>query len=117
MTGQVIPCTDKHPSKIRNSADKAKLISANDKSGFTFRGRFADKQQALSVGYEISQKAHNALKWLIAKQGYKNGDQVILTWETKRLKAANPVLGSQQLMTQYTCLLYTSIARTRVTLL
>jgi CRISPR-associated protein, csd1 family len=102
VTGQVIPCTDKHPSKIRNSADKAKLISANDKSGFTFRGRFADKQQALSVGYEISQKAHNALKWLIAKQGYKNGDQVILTWETKRLKAANPVLGSQQLMTQYT---------------
>ena len=100
VTGQVIPCVDKHPSKIRHAADKAKLISANDETGFTFRGRFEDKRQALSVGYETSQKAHNALKWLIARQGYKDKsqEQVILAWETKRLKVVNPVLGIRELM-------------------
>lgn len=82
-SGEVIPSSEKHPSKIRNSADKAKLISGNDTSGFTFRGRFSDKNQAVSVGYEISQKAHNALKWLIDKQGYRNYDEVIVAWGTQ----------------------------------
>lgn len=68
-TGEILPCTYKHPSKIRNAGDKAKLISANDESGFTYRGRFSDKEEALSVSYDFSQKMHNALKWLIARQG------------------------------------------------
>lgn len=83
VKGQKIPCSEKHPAKVRNTGDKAKLISANDASGFTYRGRFADKNQVVSVGYETSQKAHNALRWLIDKQGYKNGDQVIVAWGTK----------------------------------
>ncbi len=29
-----------HPAKIRNAGDGAKLISSNDTSGFTYRGRF-----------------------------------------------------------------------------
>jgi CRISPR-associated protein Csd1 len=82
VKGQEVPCSEKHPAKVRNTADKAKLISANDESGFTYRGRFSDKSQAVSIGYETSQKAHNALRWLIEKQGYKNGDQVILAWGT-----------------------------------
>jgi len=82
-SGQEMSCSEKHPAKIRNAADKAKLISGNDTSGFTYRGRFSDKGQAVNVGYETSQKAHNALKWLIDKQGYKNYDQVIVTWGTK----------------------------------
>lgn len=68
-TGEILPITYKHPSKIRNAGDKAKLISANDESGFTYRGRFSDKEEALSVSYDFSQKMHNALKWLIARQG------------------------------------------------
>jgi CRISPR-associated protein Csd1 len=83
VKGREISCSQKHPAKVRNTADKAKLISANDESGFTYRGRFADKSQVLSVGYETSQKAHNALRWLIDKQGYKNGDQVVIVWGTK----------------------------------
>ena len=47
----------------------AKIISANDNSGFTYRGRFTTKEQALEVGYEASQKAHNALRWLAAGGG------------------------------------------------
>lgn len=70
VSGKMEACSDKHPSKIRNSADKAKLISGNDESGFTYRGRFTSKEQAVSVGYEVSQKAHNVLRWLIQKQGY-----------------------------------------------
>ena len=73
-------CTDKHPAKLRQGKDKAKLISMNDSNGFTYRGRFVSKKEAISVGYETSQKIHNALRWLIQKQAYKYDGQTILTW-------------------------------------
>lgn len=79
-TGKNTPCTYKHPSKIRNAGDKAKLISSNDESGFSYRGRFDSKEQALSVGYDFSQKMHNALKWLIEKQGIAIGPMTVLVW-------------------------------------
>ena len=84
VSGQVAACSEKHPSKIRNSGDKAKLISGNDESGFTYRGRFASKNQAVSVGYVVSQKAHNALKWLIQKQGYTRDGSAVVCWMTNR---------------------------------
>lgn len=79
-TGKMESCTYKHPSKIRNAGDKAKLISTNDENGFTYRGRFASKEQAISVSYDFSQKMHNALKWLIEKQGIAIGSMELLTW-------------------------------------
>ena len=81
-TGKNLPCTYKHPSKIRNAGDKAKLISSNDESGFTYRGRFNSKEQALSVSYDFSQKLHNALKWLIDKQGISIGPMTVVVWES-----------------------------------
>ena len=71
-----------HSKRIRHAGDGAKLISANDSSGFTFRGRFTDDtgMQASGVGYEVTQKAHNALRWLIQRQAYRQGDQVIVCW-------------------------------------
>lgn len=83
-SGKIESCSDKHPSKIRNSADKAKLISGNDESGFTYRGRFTSKEQAVSVSYEASQKAHNALRWLIQKQGYTRDESAIVCWMINR---------------------------------
>ncbi len=83
-SGKIESCSDKHPSKIRNSADKAKLISGNDESGFTYRGRFVSKEQAVTVGYDTSQKAHNALRWLIHKQGYTRDESAIVCWMTNR---------------------------------
>lgn len=80
-TGEEVICSDKHPWKIRNSGDKAKLISGNDESGFTYRGRFLNKEQAVSIGFETSQKAHNALRWLLQKQGYHRDDAAIVVWE------------------------------------
>jgi len=79
-SGEYVSSTYKHPSKIRNSGDKAKIISANDESGFTYRGRFADKEQAVSVGYEYSQKIHNALRWLREKQGKNIDSLTVIVW-------------------------------------
>lgn len=84
VSGEIGACSEKHPSKIRNSGDKAKLISGNDKDGFTYRGRFASKDQAVSVGYVVSQKAHNALKWLIQKQGYTRDGSAVVCWMSNR---------------------------------
>lgn len=81
VSGQMEKCAAKHPNKIRNSGDKAKLISGNDKAGFTFRGRFFTKDEAATVGYVASQKAHNALRWLIARQGYKKDGCAIVIWK------------------------------------
>ncbi len=82
VTGMEVMAADQHPAKIRNDGDKAKLISANDTSGFTFRGRFLSAEQACGVGFEVTQKAHNVLRWLINRQGYRRGDQAIVAWAT-----------------------------------
>lgn len=85
ISGQTTPLAIQHPAKIRNAADKAKLISSNDKDGFTFRGRFTDAEgfQACSIGYIASQKAHNALRWLIARQGFRTSSQAIVAWSVE----------------------------------
>lgn len=80
-TGRVTVCSSKHNAKIRNTADKAKLISSNDSSGFTYRGRFSDSSQVASIGYETSQKALHTLRWLVENQGFHCGEQVVVAWE------------------------------------
>ena len=89
VTGKESLVTFKHANKIRNSGDKAKLISANDKSGFTFRGRFTNSKQVASISYEASQKAHNALKWLINRQGKSIDNRVFLVWGIDDLQIPN----------------------------
>lgn len=83
VTGENSPIYIKHPAKIRNTADKAKLISSNNEKSFVFKGRFLNAEEAATIGYETTQKAHNALRWLIAKQGYKNGSNAIVSWCTR----------------------------------
>nr|WP_295971214.1 type I-C CRISPR-associated protein Cas8c/Csd1 [uncultured Bacillus sp.] len=85
VTGEVLPSTNKHANKIRNPADKAKLISANDTSGFTFRGRFNKSNEVASVSYAVSQEAHNALKWLINRQAKIIDQRVFLVWGNDEL--------------------------------
>lgn len=80
VNGDDVPLASLHPAKLRNAGDKAKLISSNDSSGFTYRGRFTEAEQACGVGYEISHKAHSALRQLIARQGYHNDSQVFVSW-------------------------------------
>lgn len=100
VTGDIhAPLTANHPKRIRHAGDGAKLISANDSSGFTFRGRFTDDtgQQACGVSYEVTQKAHNALRWLIQRQAYRNGDQVIVTWSVAGKPVPDPFKDSLSL--------------------
>lgn len=71
---------DSHPAKLRHDADKAKLISSNDSTGFTFRGKFLTAEQAAGVSFEVTQKAHSTLQWLIRRQAFRSGDQVFISW-------------------------------------
>lgn len=86
-----LPLATKHPKAIYNMAANAKLISANDTSGFTFRGIFDSAAEAYGVSYEATQKAHNALKWLIANQSFARESKVILCWETAYTKNVLPL--------------------------
>lgn len=82
LTGQYAERTVKHPKKIRNEADGTKLFSSNDNDGFTYRGRFTTDTEAFAIGSEASQKIHNALKWIIRKQGYTQDGLCVVTWES-----------------------------------
>lgn len=82
-TGKETYCTYKHPSKILNEGDKGKLFSANDEAGYSYRGRFLDKEQAVSIGYEFSQKMHNGLKWLRKRQGISIGSMTVIAWDSE----------------------------------
>lgn len=85
LTGNIEAVSYLHSKKIRNEGDGAKLISANDSQNFTYRGRFASKEEAFAIGHESSQKVHNALKWIIRKQGKTFDTLVIVTWESNLL--------------------------------
>lgn len=95
-----------HPAKLRHTGDKAKLVSANDMSGFTFRGRFTDTKisiaangsQSVGIGLEVTQKAHNALRWLISRQGYRNADQVYVTWAVSGKNIPDPLTSSWEML-------------------
>jgi CRISPR-associated protein Csd1 len=81
VTGGETALAEQHPAKLRHGGDKAKLISSNDSTGYTYRGRFIKDDEVVGVGFVATQKAHNALRWLIARQGYRSGDQVFVAWE------------------------------------
>lgn len=81
-TGKQVFCTYKHPKYILRPGDGGKLFSTNDETGYSYRGRFLNKEQTVSIGYEFSQKMHNALKWLIARQGVPIGSLVLLAWDS-----------------------------------
>ena len=91
VTGKELLGAEQHPAKLRNDGDKAKLISSNDTSGFTFRGRFTNADHACGIGFEVTQKAHNALRWLISRQGYRNGDQAIVAWAISGAEIPDPL--------------------------
>lgn len=80
-----------HPKGITATKYEAKLISANDRSGLTYRGRFSKSWQASTVGYTASQKAHSALQWVTADQGVVHGGRTFVCWNPKGLKVQHAV--------------------------
>lgn len=98
VTGDNRSLAEQHPAKLRHGADKAKFISSNDTSGYTFRGRFINADQACGVGFEVTQKAHNALRWLIARQAYRNGDQAVVAWAVSGKSPPDPLANTFDLL-------------------
>ena len=104
VTGKEVFLADLHPAKIRNDGDKAKLISSgkstsskgkitiDDGCGFTFLGRFTYPDQAATVGFETTQKAHSALRWLISRQGYVKDDLAVVAWAVSGKKVPQPTV-------------------------
>ncbi|MEN6312686.1 MAG: type I-C CRISPR-associated protein Cas8c/Csd1 [Clostridiaceae bacterium] len=88
LSGEITRVSALHPKKIRYDGDGTKLISANDDENFSYRGRFNTKDkktgfnEALSIGYKTSQKVHNALKWIIRRQGYTRYGVCVVAWES-----------------------------------
>lgn len=97
VTGKEIPYIKKHPKKIINTLANAKLISGNDTSGLTFRGRFDRSDQAVSIGYNTSQKAHNALRWIVDNRSFRNDEQVIIAWGTGGETVPIPIADSDDI--------------------
>ncbi len=98
MCGCEVRATQKHPKGIRKGGDNAKLISSNDTKGYTFRGRFHSSEEAASLGYESSQKAHNALRWLIKRQGSSIADElVVVAWATGGQSVPKPVVSTLEM--------------------
>ena len=81
---------NQHPKKIINICANAKLVSANDTSGFTYRGRFQTDAQAMTMSYEASQKIHSALHWLSANQGIAIGGRTFLCWNPQGIEIPKP---------------------------
>ena len=114
ITGASDPGNPKHPTTqyprmIRTDGDGAKLISSNDTSGFTYRGRFTDEQQVCDIDVVVAQGAHNALRWLIARQGkvffVKNRSKLeprlgFVAWAVSGAKVPDPLADSDWLLSE-----------------
>ena len=97
VTGEAQNIAIAHPKKISNTVANAKLISANDTTNFTFRGRFDSANESLSMGYESSQKAHQFLTFLVENRGMVCKEQVILSFSVGSVEQdAPPPLGEEQ---------------------
>lgn len=102
VTGETSPIKTKHPKGINPSANGAKLISCNDETNYTYRGRFTEKTQAYAISEQASHKAHAMLKYLIATQGYKCGTQAVVAWSIEDGKAqADPFASTFALLGLY----------------
>lgn len=93
VTGEFAPTAHQHAKGIVALYGNAKLISANDSDGFTYRGRFTDESQVVTISYMASHKAHNALRWLIANQGTQGifGGRTFLCWNPQGIRTGSPI--------------------------
>lgn len=87
--GEERTISENHPKGIIAANYGAKLVSANDNQGYTYKGRFQNAEQAYSLSYEASQKIHSALTWLAKTQGAYVGTKdkrMFLCWSPNSKK-------------------------------
>lgn len=93
VSGENTVQAKQHLKGISAKSGNAKLVSSNDTSNFTYRGRFTKADEALTIGYIASQKAHNALKWIISNQANQDdiiGDRTFVCWNPRGKKLPKP---------------------------
>lgn len=90
LTGEITGTTSQHLKGAFALKGNAKIISSNDSSNFTYRGRFLEPEDAATVGYIASQKAHNTLKWLISNQGTIQGGRAFVCWNPQGKAVYDP---------------------------
>lgn len=90
VSGEITTPAQLHLKGVVSFARNAKLISSNDATNFTYKGRFSDDSEALTVGFISSQKAHNALKWVVSNDGFRYGNRMFVCWNPKGKKTKNP---------------------------
>ncbi len=83
LSGEIASPAGMYPKGIVPAHGNAKLISSNDTRGFTYRGRFLKDWQVATVSDTASQKAHCALRWLVANQGVAFGPRTFLCWSPR----------------------------------
>lgn len=97
VTGKKAPLATNHPKRIRYGGDGAKLISVNGKCAFTFLGKFTDASQVCGVSQDVTQKAHSALRWLIARQGMVDNGLAVVAWAVSGKPVPSPCAGTDWL--------------------
>lgn len=104
ISGETAVTAKQHPKGIISNYGNAKLISSNDTSGFTYRGRFMDESQAETISYRASQKAHNALRWIASEQGVSliYGGRIFLCWNPQGKPLLHPGRPGPKLKKQQT---------------
>lgn len=90
ISGKDTVPAEQHLKGVFSFNGNAKLISANDKTNFTYRGRFRTSDEALTIGYEASQKAHNALKWIVSNYGKTYGGRAFVCWSPEGDSVPDP---------------------------
>ncbi len=96
-TGEILKITTTHPRGFLNGEHGAKLISSNDDTNYTFRGKFTDNSkgdvlQAANISELYSDKAHAALEWLLKRQGYNSDGLGIVAWAATDEKVVQPLV-------------------------
>lgn len=80
VTGEKRKPLDNHP-KVQGNA---KLISAKDAGyPFQYKGRFSEDRSAAIISEYASIRAHNTLKWLLEKQGFRKYGLNIVAWNVQ----------------------------------
>ena len=96
IKGKMLTLTDKHMKGVVPKHSTAKMISANknknDKENFVYRGRFINSIEACTISFEASQKAHNALKWIVENDGVNGGDRTFVVWNPHGKEMPKPVI-------------------------
>lgn len=91
LTGKTDQLAKQHLGGVVSNYGKAKIISASDeKYNYTYRGKFETPEEALTVSYTSSQKAHNALKWIISNDSRRFGDRTFVCWNPFKKEIPQP---------------------------